>query len=321
MVIFLYGEDTFRSRQKLKEIKQKYLASDKSGSGLSSFDCEEKTQASKIINVLGTPNLLAPKRLVIVENIISNGAAENQKELLEFLKRNKESVIANSDLVLVFREENAPKKSNVLFKFLAENSKKQEFEKLNGLKLEQWIVKRIKEKNKNGSISKGALSLLLAFAGNDIYVLDGELEKLVNFSSGRMIGEKDVEMLVKANISSNIFLTIDALGNKNKKEALSLLYRHMEQGEDPFYIFSMFLYQFRNLLKVADLKERNMNEYEIGKITKLHPFVIKKSFGQLRNFSLVDLTNIYKKLGDLDTEIKTGKIDIKLALDKFIAEI
>ncbi|MDQ1283861.1 MAG: hypothetical protein QG620_209, partial [Patescibacteria group bacterium] len=30
MVIFLYGDDQFRSRQKLNEIKQKYLDSDKS---------------------------------------------------------------------------------------------------------------------------------------------------------------------------------------------------------------------------------------------------------------------------------------------------
>jgi DNA polymerase III subunit delta len=131
-----------------------------------------------------------------------------------------------------------------------------------------------------------------------------------------------VELLVKANLAGNIFEMIDALGNKNKKAALKLLHRHLKNGEDPFYIFSMFVYQFRNLLKVADYKENGgLAEKEIANASKLHPFVVKKSLNQINNFSLDRLKKVYQKLGNLDLKIKTGKIDIKLALDKFIVEL
>jgi DNA polymerase III subunit delta len=137
-----------------------------------------------------------------------------------------------------------------------------------------------------------------------------------------MITEKDVDQLVNASLDSNIFTTIDAIGANNKKEALFMLHNHIKKGDDPFYIFSMFLYQFRNLLKIADLRESGISsEYEISKITKMHPFVIRKSLGQIRNFTFEKLKNIYQKLGEMDTQIKTGKIDIKLALDKFVAEL
>jgi DNA polymerase-3 subunit delta len=144
----------------------------------------------------------------------------------------------------------------------------------------------------------------------------------VNFAGGKTIQEADVELLVKANVNSNIFATIDALGNSNKREALKLLHRHLVNGDDPFYILSMFIYQFRNLVKIADLQEnQGVGEFEIAKLAKLHPFVVKKSLSQLRNFPWEKLKKTYQKLAELDAKVKTGKIEIKLALDKFIVEL
>jgi len=322
MIIFLYGEDCFRSHQKLIEIKEKYLESDKSGSGLSLFDCDGQIPADKIINTFGTANLLAPKRLVAVKRLISSFSEIDQKKILEFLKERKKKLLEDKDLIVVFWEENQPKKSNAIFKFLDNNAKKQNFEKLSGAKLNAWIIGKIKEMKLASSISKTALEKLILYAGNDTNVLDKELEKLVSYSDGEMISEKDVDALVNANLDANIFATVDAIGANNKKEALAMLHNHLKKGDDPFYIFSMFLYQFRNLLKIADLCESGISsEYEISKITKMHPFVIRKSLGQTRNFTCKRLKNIYQNLGEIDTDVKTGKIDIKLALDKFVAEL
>jgi|WetSurMetagenome_2_1015567.scaffolds.fasta_scaffold156927_1 DNA polymerase III subunit delta len=322
MIIFLYGEDSFRSFEKLAEIKKKYLESDKSGSGLSSFDFDEKISVDKVVNTFETANLLAPKRLVIVKRLLSSSGEIDQKKILEFLKEHKGNLLENKDLIAIFWENNQPKKSNAIYKFLESNAKKQNFEKLSGAKLNSWIIGKIRGINQNSSISKTAIEKLILFTGNDSSVLGKELEKLVDYSNGDMITENDIDILVNANLDSNIFATIDAIGSNNKKEALLLLHRHLKKGDDPFYIFSMFLYQFRNLLKIADLKESGTNsEYEISKITKMHPFVVRKSLEQIRNFTFQKLKKIYRKLGEVDTDIKTGKIDIKLALDKFIAEL
>jgi DNA polymerase III subunit delta len=322
MIIFLYGEDNLRSHEKLLEIKSKYIEKDKSGSGLSLFDCAEKISTDKIINAFETSNLLSPKRLVIIKRLISFGSETDQKKILDFLKEKKKIILEDKDLIVVFWEGDQPKKSNFLFKFLENNGKKQNFEKLSGTKLDQWVVKRIKETDLKASISKTALSKLILYAGNDMEMLGNEIKKLVDYAGGSMISEKDVDTLVNANLDANIFATVDALGANNKKEALMLLHRHLKKGDDPFYIFSMFLYQFRNLLKISDLKEKGVSsEYEISKITKMHPFVIRKSLAQIRNFSFTKLKIIYQKLGEMDMQIKTGKIDIKLALDKFVAEL
>ena len=325
MIIFLFGDDVLRSSQKINEIKNKFLFSDKSGSGLSVFDySEEKELSKKIIETLNTPNLLAPKRLIICKNIISASLAEEQKKILEFLKK-KKNLEKDLDAVIIFWENEMPKKNNAIYKFLVDKnsgSKNQNFEKLTGIKLEVWALKTIKEINSTALISKNALSKLIAFCGEDNFLLFQEIQKLVSYADNEMISEKDVELLVKANLNSNIFATIDALGVNNKKEALKLLHEHLEKGDDPFYLMSMFFYQFRNMIKVSDLYEKgNRSEFDIARITKLHPFVIKKTLFQMRNFTFEKLKNIYKKLGEIDTAVKTGKVEIKLALDKFVVEL
>jgi len=321
MVIFFYGDDQFRSHQKLIEIKNKYLQSDKSGSGLSSFDFADKSDAKNIIEVCSMLNLLAPKRLVTIKRIISHGLETEQKILLEYLEKNKKSLVEDKDLVIVFWEENALKKTNKLFKLLGNIGKKQEFSKLTGAKLNAWILKRIKELDGSANISKTALDKLISYSGSETLILESEIQKLVNYASGRMIDDTDIEDLVRANVDANIFATIDCLATGNKKQALNLLHNHLAKGDDPFYIMSMFVYQFRNLIKIADLAEKNTSEYEIARLTKMHPFVIKKSMGQLRNFSFSKLKKIYNKLLDIDIKVKTGKMDMRLALDMLVAEI
>lgn len=323
MIIFLYGEDSFRSSQKLREIKDKFLAKDKAGSGLAIFDFGEiRKKEQKILDAFVSINLLTPKRLIIIKNFFSEAGDNEKEEGVEFFEKNGKDIEKDQDLIAVFWEGNLPKKSDKFLKLLLNISKSQNFEALQGAKLSQWAVKKIKERDPRSGITKEALEKLIAYSGGEMHLLDKEIEKLINYAAGRIIKEADVELLVKSNVDSNIFNIIDALGNNNKKQASALLHQHLSKGGDPFYIFSMFVYQFRNLLKVSDLQQnQGMGEYEIAKIAKMHPYVVKKSLGQIRNFSFDKLKQIYQKLGNLDTKAKTGGIDIKLALDKFLVEL
>ncbi len=322
MIIFLYGEDAFSSKRKVADIKQKYLNSDKSGSGLSVFDCEEDRDATKkIMSTAFTANLLSPKRLIVVENMLGTFLAEEQKIMQEFLKKKGKTLIEDGDTVIVFWEGSQPKKSGALYKFLEKNAKSQNFSKLSGVKLQQWVLRGLIEIDPAAKISKLALEKLIVYCGEDNFVLFSEMQKLASYADGKMIEEKDVEKLVRAKIDGNIFTMVDAIGANNKKQALGMLHKHLEKGDDPFYILSMFFYQFRNMLKVADLKEQGMPEYEIARVTKLHPFVVKKSLAQVSRLPLAKLKTIYQKLGELDTDVKTGHIEIKLGLDKFVVEL
>ena len=126
--------------------------------------------------------------------------------------------------------------------------------------------------------------------------------------------------MVKPNIENDIFKTIDALASKNKKLALSLLHKHLDNGDFPLYLLSMIAYQFRNLLTIKELQS-TQSYATIAKKSGLHPFVVQKSYYLCNQFSVEQLKKIYQRIFQVDLDIKTGKIEAETALDLLLAEI
>jgi len=195
---------------------------------------------------------------------------------------------------------------NKLFRFLKKKAKVQEFNLLQPSKLKEWIKKYIKEQG--GDIESQAIEKLVDYVGSDLWRMSNELNKLIAFD--KKIKAKNIEKLIKPKIDINIFNIIDALGQKNKKRALKLVYDYLKKGESDGYLLNRFIYQFRNLIKVKSGGGRD-----------LHPFVFKKTVQQTKNFSFEELKKIYRKLLEMDLDIKTGRKDARTALEMFIANL
>lgn len=314
MILFLYGQDTYRSKRKLNELVEHYQKIRKGGLNLKYFDFKQDS-FNVLKDEIQQTSIFKEKKLLILKNAFSS--PEFGEKLLENLK-SSESFFKKSDDIILFYEEGKVKK-NSLFNFLKKNGKSQEFQLLDGEKLKNWVIKEFK--NYGVKIEPQSLNKLIEFVGNDLWQFSEEIKKLVNYKNGEIIKEKDVEVLVKPKIESDIFKTIDSLGLKQKKQALELIHKHLEKGDNPLYLFSMLTYQFRNLLLVKDLSQKYQSFYAISKICGLHPFVARKAYFQAKNFTVEEIKKIYRKIFQADLNIKTGKIEIETALDLLIAEI
>jgi DNA polymerase-3 subunit delta len=322
MIIFLHGEDEFRSAQKLAEIKNKFLEKNKEGGTLFVFDFSEKEiGAEDLLLNLSTGGLFSNNKLAIFKNALQNKKLAESEELLDFLKKLKRE--ENKDLTMVFWEDEKFEKKAKLVKYLLANSKSQEFEFLQGTKFTDWIREEVGRKSAGDvSISPDAAQKIATFVGSDnLSLLDREIEKVANYKSKGEITDADVDLLVKSRINTDVFRTIDALSGSDKKSAIELLHNHLNSGDDPFYLLSMYFYQFRNLLKIKPFAQKHISEREIAQKLKLHLFVVRKSISQCDSFSLSRLKEIYKELCELDYRAKTGKMEIELALDRFVASI
>jgi len=170
---------------------------------------------------------------------------------------------------------------------------------------------------KRQALSLSSLSLRESLMGED----GKENEVLFGHKNRQKIEVADVRLLVKSKIESDIFKTIDAISQKNKKQAIFLIHKHLETGDSPHYLLSMINFQFRNLLIIKDLIEKNRPYYAILKISKLHPFVVKKSYQEANKFTFPELKKIYQKIFQVDLDIKTGRVSPEAALDLFLAGI
>jgi DNA polymerase-3 subunit delta len=126
-------------------------------------------------------------------------------------------------------------------------------------------------------------------------------------------------LLVADSGLSNIFDMVDALGHRDGQKASRELHHLLDQGDNPLGLLAMIVRQFRLLIQVKELSEQSLPPDAIAKELKLHPFVVKKIGEQARNFSLPQLETIYRRLLDIDIEIKTGQTSDVLALDLLVA--
>ena len=311
MIIFLYGEDTYRSWQKLNEIIDHYKKTHKSGLNLRYFD-RENLNFKDFKNEVETSSMFREKKLLVLKDIFSNKDFQE-----EFLKQGEKFV--NSENIILIYEKKEIEKENPLFKFLKENSKSQEFKLLEGEKLKNWVKKEFEKYQ--AKIDPLAIEEIIKFVGNDLWQMEMEIKKLVNYKNGQEIKKEDIELLVKPKIETDIFKTIDAISKNKKSQALKLIHEHLEKGDSPIYLLAMINFQFRNLLIIKELIEKNIPYYKIVDKINLHPFVVQKSYQQTKRFTFEQLKKIYQKIFQLDYQIKTGKINPELALDLLIAQL
>jgi DNA polymerase-3 subunit delta len=310
MIIFLYGPDTYRSRQKLNEIIEYYKKIHKSGLNLKFFR-EEKMDFQNFLDEMKQAPMFKEKKLAVLFDVFSN--PEFKKGFLE-----KGRDLLKSGNIFLIYEINQISEKDPLFLFLKKFAKVQEFKLLEAEKLKNWVKKRFL--NYKMEIENHALEKLINFVGNDLWQMENEIKKLVSYKlkSKSGISAKDIELLIKPKIETDIFKTIEAMGQRNKKKALKFIKAHLEKGDSPIYLFSMIHFQFRNLLIIKDLMEKNLSPYGSN---YLHPYVIKKTIPLLEKFSFLELKKIYQRIFQLDLDIKTGKIEPEIALDLLIAEI
>lgn len=318
MIIFIYGEDSYRSRQKLNEIINHYKEIHKSGLALAFFDFKGlKGESgshifSEIKNKISQVSLFSDeKKLLVISSIFSDKILKE-----EFLKE-ADNFQNSKDIMLIYENSKIDERDG-LFKFLKKNTKCQGFKLLEGTALKSWIKKEFEQLK--AKIEEPAFEKFFSYITSDLWQTANEIKKLFYFRKG-LIKKEDIDILIKPKIETDIFKTIEAISRKEKGAALKLLQKHIENGDSPLYLLSMINFQFRNLLIVKDLAEKNVPYFSMAQKSGLHPFVVRKSWEISRNFRMQELKKIYRKIFEADYNIKTGRQDPETALEILIAEI
>ncbi|MBN2885053.1 DNA polymerase III subunit delta [Patescibacteria group bacterium] len=319
MIFFLYGSDSFRRRQKLNELKERFMSAvDALGQSLIVLD-DSKTNPQELQEKISSGSLFTKKRMIVIENIFANKNEAVFTLLLSVCAKNAgaddNAIVFNEEDIVASKLKAEAKKLN---NWLKKQPFVQEFKALNPAQVIAFAQKEIQERKSKIEIS--ALNLLCTRTGNDLWQLNNEIAKLTAATGDKIISKNLVEELVKNEIDDNIFALTDALGSKNIKTSLQLLEEQFAAGLSAEYILAMFLRQFKIMLEIKVIQNQgNVSESMIASKLKLHPFVVKKGLSQSNKFSLDELSNLWEQLLELDFRQKKGQVDIKSELYALIA--
>jgi DNA polymerase-3 subunit delta len=194
-----------------------------------------------------------------------------------------------------------------------------EFKQLKEWEAPNWIQQRARDEG--GEISWDASRELAGLAGNNLRLLDQEIEKLLLYANGEPVTKKDVRALVSLAREASVFDLVDYVGRRETDKALRLLHHLLDEDQHPLRLLAMLTRQVRILIQVSELQAGNMTPDQIAKRLKLHPYVVKKGLAQATNFTLSQLEEAYALLVNTDWKIKTGEMGDELALDLLVVSL
>ncbi|MCA9945949.1 MAG: DNA polymerase III subunit delta [Anaerolineales bacterium] len=314
MFYIFHGDDTHAQQVTVSQLIGKL--GDPAMLDLNTTKLESNVTFSQLQQAASAIPFLAKVRLIIVRDLLSGKLDKSyQKQLLDYLPNLPETTR------LLFLESQALKGNNPLVK-LAESEKSgyvKQFSKPEGAALERWIRQQVE--GENGRISPQATHMLAVNIGNQMDILSREIEKLVLYCNGEEIQSEQVKQLSPYAAEASIFDLVDALGNRNSKKAAQLLQEKFMEGADPFYLFSMFIRQFRLLIQVKELADEGKRPPAISQELKMHGFVVGKLYQQCQGFSMAQLEQIYRHLLNIDVDVKTGRNDMVTALHLLVASL
>jgi DNA polymerase III subunit delta len=338
MIIFFFGENDFKIKEKLTELKNKFLRDiDQSGQNIFIFD-GENFKINLLSENIGTGSLFSSKKMVIIKDLIKNKDKDIYKKTLGYLKENK---VETSEDIIVFTESNVKKNKDSLIKinnkkesslnkdekslflFLEKQKFSQEFKKYSDNELVSLIKKHFSDYQIE--IDYKEASLISSINNNNPWSIDIEVKKIAHFkmsnNKSRKVTIKDVEENSPDFFSENIFKLTDLISYRKKNEALKILEEQYLAGSEPAYILSMIIRQFKIMLQIRELLDLNYNSQKINKSLKLHPFIINKGINQAKNFHQSDIKKILNKLSEIDDHNKRSKSNLKVAINLTISKI
>jgi DNA polymerase III subunit delta len=334
LLYILWGEDEFSIAETLQTIKNSCGDSSLLSTNTTLFD-GQKLAVNELKSVVGAMPFLSPRRLVVVrgllerfepkdklsqtrKNIGANGKGDDSKAFAGCMLGLPESTI----LVLIdtFEIKKYSLKNNPLFNAISPKGDIRSFPLIKGTRLTQWIESRVSQRG--GSISHQASSLLIETIGGDLFTMTNEIEKLVAFTAGRLIEEKDVRAVVAASREADIFAMIDAIMDRRAGIAEGILQKLLQNGVVPPQMLVLLARQVQMLVQLKDLKRQKRPAAEIQtKLGIFNPFAWNKMSSRADKYTLDNLKKIYQRLLETDLAIKTGRYDGDLALNILVADL
>ncbi|MEI3606868.1 DNA polymerase III subunit delta [Pseudogracilibacillus sp. SE30717A] len=183
--------------------------------------------------------------------------------------------------------------------------------------LRKWIQFMAKQYKIN--MEEEALFLLETEFGNNLYLLQQEMEKLALFvgEEGMITGEI-VKNVASSSLTFNALELVDAVLKKDLHTAIKI-YKDLEkQKEEPIGLIALLAYQFRVIYQVKLLKQNGFANQQIQKEIKVHPYVVQLAAKRSAAFSEERLSAIINELTNTDMAIKTGKMDKNLAFEMLL---
>lgn len=269
-------------------------------------------------------SLFDEMKYMVVKNASIFGASKKKKDEESTSNKKDERLLSyleepNSHTTLIFTYMGKMDSKKKIGKIIKD---KYSYIEVGGLKAKDiYTLLEKKLKNDGYKIDKNSLYYVINNSLNNYDLAYNEVLKIeLYYGKGCNILFDDVTNIVSRTIEESNFKFIDAVMEKNIKEAFSIYDDLMIQKVEPLLLLILISKEIRNTLLVKKLIAKK-NKKEMMSILDIHyDFMIDKLINRSYSFKEEELEKYLVELCDFDYQVKSGKISNKLALEMFILD-
>lgn len=312
----IYGENTYLIEKEVKNIKKNF------GEIIQGINyvAIEQNSLENIIPELQTPALGYPQKLIVVKNCdllkkeLKTKKTKNMEvaqKIAEYIEENHQELQETTILLII---EESIDKTNSLYKTIEKYGETKEFKELNIVELTQTLKSICSAYKVN--IDNETIKYLIETSGTSMQELINEIRKLIEYAgTNETIDKKAVDLLAIQKIEAVIFDLTDSLGSKQIGKALETL-RNLIYNKEPIQKILITLYNhFKKLYLVKLAQKENTNITEVLNLKPNQTFLTTKYKKQSGYFEEKQLRKILQELINLDTQSKSGQIELNIGLE------
>ena len=325
-VYVLYGSETY-----LRDLAAKTITNACFGEGDfrdfndDSFSLNIPDNLRNAISAANQLPMMAERRVVKISEVrVATSANKDtlKEEYFDAVAAYLKNPSPSSVVIFVADELNANRKVG---KLLKADSGAVEFAPLGDAELVRWARQELRKRN--AEMDDRTLRHLLALIGPDVRRLTIEIDKLSTSAlPEKTIGIDLVDALV-ANVREipNFDLTDNLVGG-NRKKAIQILSKILDDGAEPIALIGLLSYNYRRLLIAKDMMEHGADRQEMIKSAKIYGGNPEPFLATARRADLAKLKHAIIRLAETDIAIKTsvggsGSKGSRLQLEMLVCEL
>ena len=320
-VYLLYGSETFIIDEELKKVTQSTLSEEDLEFNMIVLDMEE-TPIDEAISEAETMPFMGDKKIVICKKCFFLSTEKSKSKIEHDLTRLEKYVkdpAPDTVFIMVANYEKLDKRKKIN-KLLLKEATVVEASPANDVYATKF-VKELAHQKLGVQITPNGVGRLLQMIGANLVLLDNEMRKMKEYvGEGNTIDEHVVDLLVSQTLEQSVFVLVEKVIQRKKKEALDMLRHLLKQNEEPIKIMSLLIRQIRIILHVNILEKQGKTQKEIATQLKHHPFTIKIAAQQAKQYTQKQLLDALDLAADTDFGMKQGK-DRVLSLEIFMSQL
>lgn len=312
-IYFYFGEENLIIKNKIERLIRETKADEYN---INTYDLDEVSIINAIQDSVTMP-FLSDRKVVVCRNprFLSSESSLSNKEmdiLNNYLTSPMDStwfIIDASNIKLDERKE--------IVKRLKKLPNAIETKELSDIEMAGWIKRQCTISSVD--IKDDAVRAFFNMCGKNMINAKNEIDKLISYVGPNGVITTDVvNKVVVKEIQNDVFSLSNAIIEQNKPKIINLYRELIDNGNDIYYLFSLVQKSMREIFIVNTILLEGYKQADVARMMKVSP---GRAYYMVRNAKNLDIEKVKDyivKLGDLDYQMKSGKVDIKAGFELFL---